>query len=498
MPFREISNNAQALPRGVKGYQSTKKSSTTSRQKVLHASTNTASSSKPRASTLPVSYLAVATNQHIVVSSNQAVIPTVQKIERKEPRENVFFDTVNDWNAFLTEDIETWSKSPRFKQNNTSFCCLLCGKSIRGLPENEILVQKHVKGSHHKKTFQLMDNLKKLKEQEPSRLDVLIQVISEPSNIPTPSCTPKQLLAYYHNVAIQALQSKKSLDGIVAHFRRRFLYDKVQLGDVDDTHGTELNLGNSLKDGLVESAANPKTAPTCHEESVTTIDGSATQETNARYEENEFGLVVQSPVTRQSRALMRSVDTPMPGAMKDSNRDLSESQVDLKPESPVQSFGNKVENGACESPASDISQQSELCWMAAINEADDALAILDGSLDTGFDKMIAKDEDDASIMSMPMMVVTQLEDMDDIDVDFLLSIEFENTNDVFSTGTEDDKIIDEFLACETGDCLESSLDTAEGPGEHPISPQHAPSEMERRLKIKQSLECIAALAFVNE
>ena len=247
MPLREISTNAQSLPRGARARakQTVKNPWKQNRHQLpllantSTSTTTTSASFKPYHDTSAFPPLPKVANQQLAIHSDKVKVSVDREKEMKEEQtpqpENVFFDTVQDWDAFLTEDISMWSTSPRFKQCGASICCLLCGKNIRGDSANEALVKKHVKGSHHKKTFQLMENLQTLKQQQPSRFEELTKAVMEPNNQPLPKCTPKQLLAYYHNVAIQARQSKKPLEGIATHFRRRFLNDKFQMCDTDHT-----------------------------------------------------------------------------------------------------------------------------------------------------------------------------------------------------------------------------------------------------------------------
>lgn len=515
MPLREISNNAQSLPRGVKANPPLKNPWTRSRHPWTLAKTTTAATSKSGADAsvkfpLPVG----APNQQLSVLSAKVKVSTDCD---RQVEENVIFDSTTDWGAFVTEgNLEIWSTRPRFKQAGASMCCLLCGKSIRGIAENEALVQKHVNGSHHKKTFQLMKNLKTLKEQGPSRFDELIKAVSEPNSQPIPNCTPKQLLAYYHNVAIQARDSKKPLNGIARHFRRRFLSDKLPVGDMGKVPEateckTEVMFAERVTEvaqtesSFVEQGSEPAADPAAQ-----TVETQT--DSNRGNEENVFGLVVRSPVARNANKVLRSADTPMPGASKSTTEEKAdelitiqtENKTEESPESKSPTFDNKLENGACESPSSDISVQSEIGWMGTINELGDILAdrhdIFNRTFNEEIEKMIEKDTDENSVMGMPMMVVTPLETMEDVDVDSILGVHFDHLPErspVVSGCTGPNGISHNVPSAEASPEHSLSVDTTTDESKNDTRKVPCPDVTERHSKIQQSLECIAALAFLT-
>lgn len=552
MPLREISTNAQSVPRGAraKAKQTVKNPWKQNRHQLpllanTSTTTTTSASFKPYHDTSAFPPLPKVANQQLDIHFDKVKVSVDREKEVKKEQtpqpENVFFDTVQDWDAFLVEDISMWSTSPRFKQSDASICCLLCGKNIRGDSGNEALVRKHVSGYHHKKTFQLMENLQTLKQQQPSRFGELIKAVMEPNNQPLPKCTPKQLLAYYHNVAIQARQSKKPLEGIATHFRRRFLNDKLQMCDTDNTtKASESKTVCSLEkiDKVTTEVKSESSTPEhCSANTAPSDTHAVEPQTNSNVgdEENTFGLVVRSPLARNAKALQPSVDTPMPGASKKNEQDAPDSSTktaagkkhqDSK-ESTLASLGSKIENGACESPSSDISVQSELCWMASISELGDILSdrheIFDGTLD---EELVAKMlEEDAEVetsgMGMPMMVVTRLESMEDIDVNsFFSSVEFDDASEALpaiAECTEQNEISDVdapssktspnkkkpsatttdvpiSLPAKTSPKQKQASITTDGDDENSVL---SSEETEYRLEIQRSLECIAALAFTN-
>eukprot|EP00977_Amphora_coffeiformis_P002078 scaffold394_cov166-Amphora_coffeaeformis.AAC.10 len=417
-----------------------------------------------------------------------------------------FLHSVDEWCMLVSEDTEGWLTSPHFKQEGTCSLCLLCGKTVRGPQMNDSLVEKHVKGSHHKKTYQLMENLKKLKDEDAFRFDELINTVSAIEDLPTSNCTLKQLLAYYHNITIQGLQSKKPLEGIVKHFKRRFLSDKIQP-----------EAGRKEKFTESKTPAKEVGELSCTEEKVMFAEPS--QELNDAdagacgmdgNEENQFGMVFRSPLpTVKEWHQQQPIDTPFIGNQT-KQADAAEAYDSLPVETSLLSVRDNHKKGVCESPSSDISQHSELQWLGKINELDDMLDnnhnMFDGSLDDYLQRMVEDDNvGGISLMGMPimeempMMVVTSLDNM-------------EGAYEFFETEIENfcqaaSKMVEQPLETQKSDSTEPSTDCT------PSRPESVPRALikdtveaadvlsertnERHLEIKRSLECVAALAFFD-
>jgi len=424
---------------------------------------------------------------------------------------NNFLHSVDQWCMFVSRNTENWALNPYFKQEDTCHLCLLCGKSVRGPEMNDSTLQKHVKGSHHKKTYQLMENLKTLKERDAVRFDDLTNTITLKEFLPNSYCTLKQLLAYYHNITLQALHSKKPLDGITKHFKLRFLSDKIK----SETRVKTENGGyQSHTDGSTYMSMEP----------------SAVNDADANgNEENQFGVIFRSPVGTVKEP-SRPSDTPFIGKQtKHMNATVAENSKEELPNLPPTK--KTEERSSFESPSSDISVYSELQWMRTIDELDDILEnnynMFDGSLDEDLQKMVYNDdEEDISMMrmpiltEMPIMVVTPLDNVEEAHEWFeteIFSVFGIASNDAIEQPVEhslSDSIEANKIACRTAEAATDAtpraseivpLENASSNGSacasisDTIEAADAKSQLptQHRIEVKRSLDCIAALAFVN-
>ena len=528
MPLREISNNSRRLSQGKKVDHKCQKQTTRVHPKPLplkaSALTNQSSQVTDKA---PVVWPDLV-YQPPLETENKEVNAAEKENETNKVfiPSNTFLHSVNEWCMFVSKDTECWSTSPHFKQEATCSLCLLCGKTVRGPQMNENLVQKHVKGSHHKKTFQLMENLKKLKEEDAVRFHELIKTVTESELLPASNCTLKQLLAYYHNVTIQGLQSKKALDGIAAHFKRRFLSDKIQSEDGTQKQGTDMTESKTPEEEHKSTRTKDTTivAEPSHEVNGTNVNA----DENVGNEENEFGMVFRSPAPKAKETHQRQpIDTPFVGNPTKAV-DATETEDSLPAETSLLSTeddDDADEKGVCESPSSDISEQSELNWMGTITEFDDMLDnihnIFDGSLDQDLQKMI--DDDNAGdicmmgmpmIPEMPMMVVTPLDNLEE-GFEFLetkiatfcqatsgavgqtLEANLTDPNESYGFANDTTVSATSFHTSPSEAVLSGDSSPALIKGTVGVACVQTQPTKERHLEIKRSLRCIAALAFVD-
>ena len=279
-------------------------------------------------------------------------------VEEDATSGQIFIECVPSWGTFVANDIQHWLNNPDFIQSKSSLsCCRLCGKSVRmgGSPDanNQVRIQRHSQGAHHQKTFRLMENLKKLQIQDKDRLRHLLTLLDDTNNLPPTHCTDKQSLAFYHNITIQAVASKKCLEGIIQHHRNRFLKNKIHVQ-------TEAN--KSIPLSVWDIDTNPRNTTKQMETPATATVGN---------EENIPGATLTSPVVGLKSHASNQVDTPFYGASKLSAwKEACRDEPSLL--SPEPKDDKKADN-AFESPASDITSQSELDWMGTINESDDVL-----------------------------------------------------------------------------------------------------------------------------
>ena len=206
MPLREISNNKRTYSRVLKEGGLINKKFTT-QESVKVGKISTSSIKKP--ATYQNKDFVCKIHNNVAAKDENAYSTKDKPFENQhfdgtKKSELVFLDAAKDWDCFLSDATTNWSTKPEFKQCGDTICCLLCGKSIRTPQVDKIVVEKHVNGTHHKKCFQLLNNLKQLKKADVTRYKQLMALVTDADTLPAANYTQKQLLAYYHNVHYKA------------------------------------------------------------------------------------------------------------------------------------------------------------------------------------------------------------------------------------------------------------------------------------------------------
>jgi uncharacterized Zn finger protein (UPF0148 family) len=370
----------------------------------------------------------------------------------------VFLESNENWRSWVSDDIQFWSDTPKFQNAGKTLCCLLCGKKVRGKEGDKELVTRHTNGDHHQKVFKILQNLKKLKDENTQRFDEMLKVVAAPRNSPDTSCTLKQRRAFYTNVAIQTLARSDRVATVVSPIRQRFLKNRVQETPAPEVEQSSHVEQSPVADGNAQENIAPGSTPPCEPG----VDGRIQSPTMSKKEENK-GIA----------------STPFPGPRYSEQSKEPDSGVKMvgepshmfSPPTKSKAHANAAPRGVFLSPSSDVSEQSEIGWMGTIDELDFIVDgpndTYDGKLDADLQQMIFDDSRVDDIMfGMPTMKITEVD------------------ND-----TEDEKGDTESMPDDARSCMHTFHVAAENDVTCDV--------MECALDTKRSIECIAALSFAG-